>query len=210
MSSRTLWFKLLLALIQAGLFFNPHNVKANFSDSFDCVNSTMSTSCIHTYEQLYNSLAKSDNSFNIESALYPAMRPPSVLVRVSINYGPNNSTRYSEAKYEKYQYLWSISCLYAAVPAILLEVSSLGSILVTPRTQDLTIRIPLFCCNVSEKDSDRKEIIKGMIKGVLAAVSASEFNCITCNCSVCSMHDSSSCVHYIPFCFNNVVQFNTL
>ena len=175
MSSRTLWLKLLLALIQAGLIVNPHNVKANFSDSFNCDNSTMSTSCIHTYEQLYNSLAKSENSFNIESALYPAMRPSSVLVRVSINYGPTNSTRYSQPYAE---YLWSISCLYAAVPSILLEVLSLGSLLVTPRTQDLTIRIPFFCCNVSDKDSDRQTIIKRMIVGVLAAVSASEANFI--------------------------------
>lgn len=190
MSSRTLWFKLLLALIQAGLILNPHNVKANSSDSFNCVNSTLSTSCIYTYEQLYNSLAKSDNSFNIESALYPAMRPSSVLVRVSMNYGPKCNAKY---------YLWSISCLYAAVPAILLEVSSLGSILVTPRTQDLTIRIPLFCCNVSDKESERQPIIKGMIKGVLAAVSAPEFNCITHNYSVCSVHDPSTCARFIVF-----------
>lgn len=89
------------------------------------------------------------------------MRPSSVLVRVSMNYGPKCNAKY---------YLWSISCLYAAVPAILLEVSSLGSILVTPRTQDLTIRIPLFCCNVSDKESERQTIIKGMIKDVLAAL----------------------------------------
>jgi len=172
MSSRTLWFKVLLALIQAVLLFNPHNVKADFSDS--CVDSTTSTSCIHTYEQLYNSLAKSKNSFNIESALYPAKRPSSVLVRVSIC-GLTNSTKYPQP-FAKY--LWSISCLYAAIPAALLEVWSLGSILVAPRTQDLTIQIPLFCCNVSDKDCERGTIIKGMIEDVLAAVSASEFNCV--------------------------------
>ena len=47
-----------------------------------------------------------------------------------------------------------------------------------------SIRIPFFCCNVSDKDSDRQTIIKRMIKGVLAAVSASEVNCITRDYSV--------------------------
>ena len=170
MSSRTLWFKVLSALIQAVLLFNPHNVKADFSDS--CVNSTTSTSCIHTYEQLYNTLAKSQNSFNIESALYPAKRPSSVLVRVSVC-GLTNIQ--SCAKY-----LWSISCLYAAIPATVLEISSLGSILVASRTQNLTIQIPPFCRNVSDNDTDRGTIIEGMIEDVLAAVSASEFRFVVC------------------------------
>lgn len=170
MSPKTLRFKLLLAFIQAVLIqSNLHNVKADFSDS--CVNSTTSTSCIRTYEQLYNSLAKSENSFNIESALYPAKRPSSVLVRVSI-YDHTNKTLHAE-------YLWSMSCLYAAIPATLLEVLSLGSIIVASRTQDLKIQIPHFCCNVSDKESDRRTNITGMIEGVLAAVSESELNCIT-------------------------------
>ena len=94
-----------------------------------------------------------------------------MLVRVSI-YDDTNKTLHEE-------YLWSMSCLYAAIPATLLEVLSLGSIIVAPRTQDLKIHIPLFCCNVSDKESDRRTNIKGMIEGVLAAVSASKLNCIT-------------------------------
>ena len=36
-----------------------------------CMNSTNSTSCSLTYEQVYKSLTKNENSFNISHALYP-------------------------------------------------------------------------------------------------------------------------------------------
>ena len=160
----SLWLSLLTS-IHAVLMFGPHTVQADFSDI--CVNSTdNSTTCIHTYEQLYNSLAKSKNSFNIESALYPAKRPSSVRVFVNI-YGPNK-TKNSEPVAN---YTWSISCLYAALPATVLEILSLGSILVTNRTQKLNIQIPLFCCNISDDDDERRTSVKEMIEGVLAAVS---------------------------------------
>lgn len=61
-------------LIQVVLIFCHHSVQAKFSDTCD---STSSLSCIHTYEQLYHSLTKPDNSFNIGSALYPAKKPSS-------------------------------------------------------------------------------------------------------------------------------------
>ena len=152
----------VLTLIQVVLFFGLHSVEADFSNN--CVNSTDSLTCIRTYEQLYNRLAKSDNSFNIESALYPAKKPSSVRVFVNV-YGPN------ETEADIAQYTWSISCLYAAVPALVLEVLSLGSILVTPRTQTLDISIPHFCCNVSKMEDERRKKINEMIEGVLAAVS---------------------------------------
>ncbi|XP_078349992.1 uncharacterized protein LOC144634813 isoform X2 [Oculina patagonica] len=57
-----------------------------------------------------------------------------------------------------------MNCLYAAFPAEVLEVLSLGSILVTPRTQELNITIPPFCCNVTVEKRQR------MIKDVLAAL----------------------------------------
>ena len=154
----------LLAFIQAVLVLELHIVKADFSDN--CVNSNNSTSCIHTYEQLYNSLAKSENSFNIESALYPAKKLSSVRVFVNV-YGPNKTKNSKPVG----KYTWSISCLYAAIPVHALEVLSLGSILVTPRTQTLNIQIPLFCCNVSGNGDERRTRIKEMIEGVLAAVS---------------------------------------
>ena len=65
------------------------------------------------------------------------------------------------------KYTWIFRGFYAAFPAVFLEISSLFSILVTPRTQELNITIPYFCCNVSVKDRKR------MIKTVLAAVSIS-------------------------------------
>ena len=116
--------------------------------------------CIETFANIYNSLASDDNSYNIESALYPAKKPSSVRVFVNV-YGPNktdNST--TDTKYT-----WSLNCLYAAIPARVLEVLSVGSILVTSRTQELNITIPQFCCNVSV------EIRQKMIEDVLAAVS---------------------------------------
>ena len=161
--SSVLFMAVVLTLIQVVLFFGQHNVEADFSDN--CVNSTDSLTCIRTYEQLYNSLAKSDNSFNIVSALYPAMKPSSVRVFVNVH-GPK------ETEADIAQYTWSISCLYAALPAPILHLWSLGSILVTPRTQTLNITIPLFCCNVSKKEDERKKEINKIIKGVLAAVSA--------------------------------------
>ena len=144
------------------LFFGLQSVEADFSDK--CVKSTNSLTCIRTYEQLYNSLAKSDNSFNIESALYPAKKPSSVRVFVNV-YGPTK-TENPLAKYT-----WSISCLYVALPAPILQLWSLGSILVTPRTQTLDITIPQFCCNVSKKGDERRKKINEMIERVLTAVS---------------------------------------
>ena len=46
------------------------------------------STCIETDADIYNSLASDKNSFNIESALYPANEPSSVLVFVNI-YGQN-------------------------------------------------------------------------------------------------------------------------
>ncbi|KAL9989516.1 hypothetical protein ACROYT_G004076 [Oculina patagonica] len=155
----------LFTFVQAVLISGPHSVKADFSDSCVGVNSTNSTSCIHTYEQLYNSLTKSENSFNIESALYPAKRPSSVRVFVNV-YGPNKTKNSKPVA----KYTWSISCLYVALPPLVLEILSLGSILVHPRTQNLSIQIPLFCCNVSDNDDERSTHIKEMIEGVLAAL----------------------------------------
>ena len=157
------WFRFaVVTLIKLVLVFGRHNVGADFSDN--CDNSPNSLSCIHTYEELYNSLAKSENSFNIESAIYPSRRPSSVRVFVNLH-GPN------EAENLIVPYTWSLSCLYVAVPPLMLEVLSLGSILVTPRTQTLNITIPYFCCNVSKKEDERRIIITERIKRALASVS---------------------------------------
>lgn len=128
----------------------------------NCINSTIVTnSCSGiTYEQVYNSLAKSENSFNIESALYPAKKPSSVRVFVNV-YGPNKTENSVPAA----TYTWSISCLYAAFPAEVLEVWSLGSIMVTRRTQWLKLTISILCCDVTQGK------LKEHIEGVLAAVS---------------------------------------
>ena len=144
-----------LFFIQAAFISVFHCTKADIIK--DCINVTP---CIGSYADIYDALASDDNSFNIESALYPATKPSSVLVFVNV-YGPNkmdNST--TDAKYT-----WSMNCLYAAFPAGVLEVLSLGSIFVTYRTTELNITIPQFCCNVSVAKRQQ------MIKEVLAAVS---------------------------------------
>jgi len=61
-----------------------------------------------------------------------------------------------------------MSCIYAALPGAVLQVLSLGSILVSPRTQELDIQIPPFCCNVSENKEERKQKINGMLTKALA------------------------------------------
>ena len=105
------------------------------------------------------------NSFNIESALYPANEPSLVLVSVNV-YGQNGPDKTgSDSMPAAMKYIWSSRSLYAAFPNVFLEISSLFSILVTPRTQELNITISYFCCNVSVKDRKR------MIETVLAAVS---------------------------------------
>ena len=132
----------------------------------DCFNSTNSTSCSYSYEDVYNSLAKPENYFNISYALYPGRsKPPSFRVFVNV-YGPNSSKDSSPATYT-----WTLSCLYAAVPAAVLEFFSLGSILVTPRTEELNLHIPQFCCNLSESNETRETIIDEMLTRVLAEVS---------------------------------------
>ena len=136
-----------------------HSTQADVID--DCVN--IST-CIGTYGNIYNALASDKNSFNIESALYPAKRPSSVRVFVNL-YGQNGPNKTDNSTSEVIKYTWSLNCLYAAFPAVFLEVWSLGSILVTDLTQELKITIPHFCCNVSVQDR------KNIIESVLAAVS---------------------------------------
>ena len=104
------------------------------------------SSCTQTYGQLYNTLASNKNHFNISEALYPAKRPPSVLVHVTL-FGDNETGNFTPVTYT-----WSTLCLYAAFPSFVLEILSFGSILVYPRTQDLAITIPPFCCDVSVDD----------------------------------------------------------
>ena len=130
----------------------------------ECTNATI---CIEAYADIYKSLASDVNSFNIESALYPANEPSLVLVSVNV-YGQNGPEKKgSDSMPAAMKYIWSSRSLYAAFPDVFLEISSLFSILVTPHTQELNITISYFCCNVSVKDRKR------MIKTVLAAVSIS-------------------------------------
>ena len=145
----------VLFFLQVALLSLQHSSEGAVFNS--CINSTSATNSCNdiTYEQVYNSLAKSENSFNIESALYPAKKPSSVRVFVNVH-GPNKTAKYT----------WSISCLYAAFPAKVLEVWSLGSIMVTRRTQELKITISILCCDVTEGK------LKEHIEGVLATVSA--------------------------------------
>ena len=154
-------------LIQVVLIFDQQSVQAEFSDT--CDNSNSSLSCIYTYEQLYNSLTKSDNSFNIGSALYPVKKASSVRVFVNLH-GPNKTGSPIA------RYTWSLSCLYVAVPPLFLEIVSLGSILVGQRTEELNLTIPNFCCNVSKTEDERKEKINDTIKNVLAEVCAFFFH----------------------------------
>ncbi|XP_020626153.1 uncharacterized protein LOC110063498 isoform X2 [Orbicella faveolata] len=115
--------------------------------------------CIGTYKEIYNDLALEQNSFNIRSALYPVMRPSSVRVFVNV-YGPDGT---QNPRSNAVKYTWSTNCLFVALPAAVLQVMSLGSILVDPRTQHLNITLrSFFCCKVSE---DRRE---KMIKNVIA------------------------------------------
>ena len=148
------------------LSFGQHNSQADQPEPdiiSNCINSTNSTSCSLTYEQVYLHLSKSENNFNISYALYPGRSKASSL-HVLVNvYGPNKTK-------EPAQYAWSVSCLYAAVPARVLEVLSLGSILVSHRTQHLNLHLPLFCCNVSENKEEREEKIKGFLTRVLGEV----------------------------------------
>ena len=142
-------------VIQVALVFLQRSSEgAVFNNSVNSTSATNSCSDI-TYEQVYNSLTKSENSFNIESALYPAKKPSSVRVFVNV-YGPNKTVA---------KYTWSISCLYTALPAKVLEVWSLGAIMVTRRTQELDLTISILCCDVTQGK------LKGLIDRVLAAVS---------------------------------------
>ena len=130
-----------------------------------CTNSTQSTSCSSTYEHLYKSLTKDESSFNISYALYPEGAKPSLLVRVNI-YGPKRTSNSIPAKF-----IWSIHCLYANAPALLLEMLSLSSVFVTFRTQELNIQTPEFCCNISDDKQRRQEIIQGFLTRAVFDVS---------------------------------------
>ena len=147
-------FFLLLLLIQVMVANFAQQTKANVIK--ECVNYT---TCIETYAEVYSALASPRNYFNIALALYPARKPSSVLAYVNLH-------RFNQTgESSPVPYTWSMSCLYAALPARVLELLSLGSLLVTSRKGELNITIAPLCCNVSEEDR------KIMIERVLAEVS---------------------------------------
>ena len=61
-------------------------------------NCSIVTSCIDSHADIYKSLTSEENSFNIESALYPAMIPSSLVVKMQI-FGPNET---SAANYTRF------------------------------------------------------------------------------------------------------------
>ena len=134
-------FFLLLLLIQVMVTNFAEHAKANVIK--ECVNYT---NCSETYADVYSALASPKNYFNITLALYPARKPSSVLVHVNLH------TFNQTGKSSPVRYTWSMSCLYAALPATVLELLSLGSLLVTSRKRELNITIEPFCCTVSEDD----------------------------------------------------------
>ena len=145
---------LLLLLIQVMVTNYAQHTKANVIK--ECINYT---TCMETYADVYSALASPKNYFNIALALYPARKPSSVLVHVNLHTLNQTENSLSVA------YTWSMSCLYAALPAKVLELFSLGSLPITSRKRELNITIAPFCCNVSE---DARFI---MIDRVLAEVS---------------------------------------
>ena len=114
------------------------------------------TSCIDSYADIYKSLASEENSFNIESALYPATTPSSLVVK--IEFITHNETSVAN-------YTWSLNCLYVAIPPQVLQLLSLGSVLVEPRTQELKICIPYFCRNFSST-KEQNDLMKGVLSAV--------------------------------------------
>ena len=133
-------FPLLLLILVTGTDF-AQQTKADVLK--ECVNYT---TCIETYADMYSALASPRNYFNIALALYPARKPSSVLVHVNLHIFNQTGTSAPVA------YTWSMSCLYAAFPATVVEILSLGSILITSRKRGLNITIEPFCCKVSEED----------------------------------------------------------
>lgn len=131
----------------------------------DCVNVNV-TSCIGRYADIYDAFVSDENSYKIQAALYPPKNSSSVRVFVNLNVLNRSRTDASKEnhKADVAEYTWSLKCLYAALPAYFLEILSLGSILVTPRTQKLNITIPHFCCNVSVEEREK------WIEDVLAAL----------------------------------------
>ena len=152
----------LLFLIQVTNFFR--QAEANVIS--ECINYT---TCSETYGDVYNSLASQRNYDNIALALYPSRKPSAVLVHVNL-YAFNQTEKSSPVQYTPVQYTWSMSCLYVSFPPKVLEVLSLGSILITSRTRGLNITIPPFCCNVSK---DERIVI---IDRVLSEVTNKYFN----------------------------------
>ena len=155
---------IIFLFLHAIISFGEQNLNSNADIINTCVDTTW---CSHSYGQVYKSLAKAENNFNISHALYPGRsKPASVRVLVSV-FGSHKTSTSKPALYT-----WSMSCLFVSVPAPVLEFLSLGSILVTPRTQELIVHIPQFCCNVSERSEGRKKIIDEMLTRTLAEVSS--------------------------------------
>ena len=155
---------IIFLFLHAIISFGEQNLNSNADIINTCVDTTW---CSHSYGQVYKSLGKAENNFNISHALYPGRsKPASVRVLVSV-FGSHKTSTSNPALYT-----WSMSCLFVSVPAPVLEFLSLGSILVTPRTQELIVHIPQFCCNISERSEGRKKIIDEMLTRTLAEVSS--------------------------------------
>ena len=84
-----------------------------------CMNSTNSTSCSLTYEHVYKSLTKNENSFNISHALYPEGGKPSFLVRVNV-YGPNKHTTLHQHSLSGVYTVCFLMCLHCCLKCCLL------------------------------------------------------------------------------------------
>lgn len=142
---------IIFLFLHAMMSFGEQNPNSDADIINTCVNTAW---CSHSHEQVYKSLAKAENNFNISHALYPGRsKPASVRVLVSV-FGSHKT----EVSIKPAVYTSSMSCLFVSVPAAVLEFLSLGSILVTPRTQELIIHIPQFCCNVSESSEGRIKV----------------------------------------------------
>ena len=85
-----------------------------------------------------------------------AMTPSSLVVKVE--FITHNETSVAN-------YTWSLNCLYVAIPPQVLQLLSLGSVLVEPRTQELKICIPHFCRNIAST-KEQKDLMTGVLSAV--------------------------------------------
>ena len=113
-----------------------------------------------TDDQIQKYFGSSPNYHRIVQAVFPATRPPSVLIKIEVRFVNESqfvNSSCSDAGYSEY-YTWSKACLYVSgghISLNFMRFSSLGTIWPQRRQEDLCITLPENCRGDLQDQQDK-------------------------------------------------------